>query len=274
MKKESIKVKRLSPKVRNLIDSARNKYSTQPEKAIKYLQSISPSDLNMYDRQKVGREILSRVDLGGDYIEGQKSFLFRQKVADEYGVNYHSRDSRKSFKKGEDRGLGEVWYALRDAKEGNKHLEIAMKARKKKNFQAASQNYSIAGQMFRDAGLYDKAMLAYETGAEMNKLDPEFTVFVEPIKEVREKINELREQKKSSESKRRSALENAVGVIMIIGFLGSIFFLSSNITGNAVANLSLNTTSWIGGVLLVVGLVAGLFWMKSKKEKPISKKRK
>jgi len=52
----------------------------------------------------------------------------------------------------------------------------------------------------------------------------------------------------------------------IVGILGGIFFLSSNITGNAIANMTTKTTSFLGAGLLIVGLVAGFFWVKSRKK--------
>lgn len=74
--------------------------------------------------------------------------------------------------------------------------------------------------------------------------------------------------------KRNQNLEGKVtSVIAIAGLGAGIFFLSNNITGNAIADLSTNTTSWVGGVLLVIGLVAGFFWIKSKKKNPIVKKK-
>jgi hypothetical protein len=55
------------------------------------------------------------------------------------------------------------------------------------------------------------------------------------------------------------------GLTAILGLLGGIFFFSSNITGNAIANLTTKTTSFLGAGLLVIGLVAGFFWLKAKK---------
>jgi len=43
-------------------------------------------------------------------------------------------------------------------------------------------------------------------------------------------------------------------------------FLSSNITGNAIAGMTIKTTSFLGAGLLIIGLVAGFFWLKSKKK--------
>lgn len=65
--------------------------------------------------------------------------------------------------------------------------------------------------------------------------------------------------------KGRKSLEKILGVFAIVGFFSVLSFSLSNITGNAIVDLSINTTSWLGGVLLVIGLVAGFFWIKSRK---------
>ena len=54
-------------------------------------------------------------------------------------------------------------------------------------------------------------------------------------------------------------------VIATLGLLSGIFFLSSNITGNAIADMTTKTTSFLGAGLLIVGLVAGFFWLKGRK---------
>jgi hypothetical protein len=55
-------------------------------------------------------------------------------------------------------------------------------------------------------------------------------------------------------------------IISSIAFLSGIFFLSNNLTGNAIADFSTKTTSFLGAGLLIVGLVAGFFWIKSRKK--------
>lgn len=55
------KEKRLSSVARELLEGAR-KRSASPEAAMDYLESVPPKKLNMYDRQKIGREILRRMD--------------------------------------------------------------------------------------------------------------------------------------------------------------------------------------------------------------------
>ena len=56
------KYQRLSPKAKNLIDGARKNFAHDLVKAREHLMSIDPSELNMYDRRKIGREILVRKD--------------------------------------------------------------------------------------------------------------------------------------------------------------------------------------------------------------------
>ncbi|MBS3172712.1 hypothetical protein J4438_04020 [Candidatus Woesearchaeota archaeon] len=69
-----------------------------------------------------------------------------------------------------------------------------------------------------------------------------------------------RQQKDASVIKR---LEGRLPVIISLVSLTSIFFLSSNITGNVVASLPSETTSFIEVSLLVIGLVSGFFWWKN-----------
>jgi len=60
-------------------------------------------------------------------------------------------------------------------------------------------------------------------------------------------------------------LESNVGVVSVVGFLGSLFFIGSSATGNAIANLSNTTSNFIGAGLFLFGIVGALFYFKSKK---------
>ncbi len=63
----------------------------------------------------------------------------------------------------------------------------------------------------------------------------------------------------------KKSLEHKLTSIISIGTLaGAIGFLSSNITGNTIANLSVNASSSIGIVLFAVGIITGLYYVKSK----------
>jgi hypothetical protein len=56
-------------------------------------------------------------------------------------------------------------------------------------------------------------------------------------------------------------------IIGVAGVLAGIFFLSPNLTGNAISNMTNSTSNILGSVLLVIGLIGGFFWMKSRKKK-------
>lgn len=65
--------------------------------------------------------------------------------------------------------------------------------------------------------------------------------------------------------KKEKGLANKVtAVITIMGFLGGILFLSNNFTGNAIADLATKPPSLVGAGLLIIGLVAGFFWVRSR----------
>ena len=81
---------------------------------------------------------------------------------------------------------------------------------------------------------------------------------------VAEENGEMGEQETQ---KKKSLEQKLLSVISIAGLGAGIFFLSSNLTGNAIADLTTKTTSFIGAGLLIVGLVAGFFWIKSRKKK-------
>ena len=53
----------------------------------------------------------------------------------------------------------------------------------------------------------------------------------------------------------------------ILGVIVGLLFLSSNITGNVIGNLTNSTSSVIGVILLCVGLVTGFFYFRDKKKK-------
>ncbi len=56
-------------------------------------------------------------------------------------------------------------------------------------------------------------------------------------------------------------LERIASIIVLIT---GLFFLSSNLTGNVIGNMTNSTSNWIGGVLFILGLVGALFYFKNK----------
>ena len=54
------------------------------------------------------------------------------------------------------------------------------------------------------------------------------------------------------------------GALTIFFLLFGILLSSFTITGNSIANLSSNSTQFIGAGLFILGLITGLFWLKQK----------
>ncbi|MEK6891139.1 MAG: hypothetical protein AABX03_03290 [Nanoarchaeota archaeon] len=66
----------------------------------------------------------------------------------------------------------------------------------------------------------------------------------------------------SQNSSKKDLTSRLSSIITIAGFVGGIFFLSSNITGNVIGNITNSTSNFLGAGLLIVSLVAGFFWLK------------
>lgn len=64
----------------------------------------------------------------------------------------------------------------------------------------------------------------------------------------------------------KEGLESKVGAFIgISGILASIFFLSSNITGNVIGNMTHLTSNLIGGILFVIGVAGTFFYFKKRR---------
>ncbi len=86
------------------------------------------------------------------------------------------------------------------------------------------------------------------------------------IKELREKMSFGRRLQMSVLGGLEKVLK-PMHLISILGLVSGLFLLQTNLTGNAISNLSNTASSWIGGVLILIGVVAGFFWMKNRKKK-------
>ncbi len=68
--------------------------------------------------------------------------------------------------------------------------------------------------------------------------------------------------------KKPSTLEGKLKVTtVVVGLIGGLFFLSSNITGDVVGNMANYTSNIIGVVLICIGLIGSFFWLRSRRKK-------
>jgi len=111
--------------------------------------------------------------------------------------------------------------------------------------------YYDAGFRYEKAGNIHKALECYKKSQD---IDPKQYPKLNPhMAELKTRLSE-------------GQLEKTAATASIMGIIAGIFFLSPNVTGNAIANLTNQTTSFLGAGLLIVGLFCGFFWMKSRKK--------
>jgi hypothetical protein len=80
-------------------------------------------------------------------------------------------------------------------------------------------------------------------------------------KKALEEVHKLASELKPKSNKK------ILGLSSVAGFLTGSFLLSPNITGNAISGLTSKNSSILGAVLIIFGIIAGFFWLKSKNKK-------
>lgn len=258
---------RLSPKARKLLEVARSRFSTAPEKAVEYLMSVKPSELTMYDRQKIGREIITRAN------EGDFDNQFEFKIREDYqiaegvykGQRKRSKETYNSEKIYRDGTEGRIQRMNRLKHPAEHDFKMGKMFEDQEDYYFAELSYLGAAKEYISAKKYDKAVECYNLALstlEKSNDDREKLLIRDDFGNRFELIRELEELKKGIGKKH--GLEKTVATTAIVSIIASIFFLSNNITGNAIGNLNQTSSNFIGAGLLIIGLVCGFFWIKRK----------
>ena len=122
-------------------------------------------------------------------------------------------------------------------------------------FEKAADSYSSAAQArdYYQGAEAEKAVKNYEKVGRLDKMADIYELGHEPIKA------------KIIRNKLKSRLENRmVAVIATASILGSLFFFSSNLTGNIIGNLNQTVSNGIGGILFVLGLVGAFVYFRKR----------
>ena len=118
-------------------------------------------------------------------------------------------------------------------------------------YKKSFDKYRHAGDMWAKAGNSKKAIQMYE-GA----------IKFAPSEQVGEKI----EEKIKGLYPGRGRLERSLfAAVSIISLIGSLFFISFNLTGNSIENLSRDGLSLLGVGLFVLGILGFVFFKTRKK---------
>jgi len=121
-------------------------------------------------------------------------------------------------------------------------------------FDRAKANYNRAKK--RLDKLYDKSH------SKAIKLNKQYDILVSKLGKDAEEVYKFEKDKLGMHKNKESKL---VTITSIIGLVGGIFFLSPNLTGNVIGNLTQPSSDVIGTVLLVIGLIGGFFWFRSRR---------
>lgn len=122
------------------------------------------------------------------------------------------------------------------------------------------------GDLIRAASLYGRAAKARKK-FDTSKKGSHFTGYLPTAQACEEEAAQIKRFEK--DRKKQRGLDDSLNsaslvIITFIGLIAGLLFLSSNITGNTISNMTNSTSNIIGAVLLVIGLVAGYFWIRNK----------
>jgi hypothetical protein len=143
-----------------------------------------------------------------------------------------------------------------------------------KNAEANGDTYLSSGNAYDALGRYEFAHGIYrdEANAREKEKDEKWRTYTSKLEDLAKKEETARaELRRNKPGSRGHFPDSPIGrgkqfhkFIMIVGFLGAIFFLSSNITGFAVSNMTSNSSNIAGVVFLLVGLVGAFFYVRRK----------
>lgn len=126
----------------------------------------------------------------------------------------------------------------------------------------AYQSYVNADDAYARAGSVSRAYDAYSSAKEISQSEKNRD-------EVEEKIHSV----KRDIGKNLGDFVRKLSPVMSIMFLfGALMFVSFNITGNAIADLSQNNMRIVGVILFVLGLVLAIIYLKVREGKKMGKK--
>lgn len=294
MTKSYKKEERLSPQARKLIEKA-NKISVyNGEKALDYLLSVEPRELNPYDRRKVGREILLRLNQLGKEFDDLSAFKSNYGIVTGEDMTYdakHENMSERFLDKNSDKKEADELFSTAQKRVAKgEYSDLPSSPRyiwaenlingggqyvpdnaDDRDLSSPLDSYMRAGKMYEDSGMFDKAIVSYQRALKVFKLTPIEISEEYSKKQLQKDLARVKKEKIELDKRKHrvgmqtSDLTSRLSlVIAIAGVLSGLFFLSPNITGNAIANGSQSSGSWSGIILFLIG-IAGLFFYFRKK---------
>jgi len=197
-----------------------------------------------------------KIDIREERIQDIKS---GRELADKHPEYF---DSEKGFEKGKQGPLYDRLLENKDVAEGfaGRYLEIGAEEGSLFKIRAALEiyheldikppRYYILKEKISEALKKSEQRRLEDVKVDRNKGRKPFFPY-DPVKSELPRINELLEGGRSLKG-----LEHTLTSIIATGgiFFG-LFFLSNNITGNTIGNLTNSISNWTGGILFLLGLI-------------------
>ncbi len=115
--------------------------------------------------------------------------------------------------------------------------------------------------------IHKKGVSLYEEHKEaLKKMNPDDRMMIDAkYGKIEDYVNRyIKDPKEREQYLKHGKLEKKIITPSVIALLGGLFFLSFNLTGNVIGNMTNSTSNWIGGILLVIGLVGAFVYFKKK----------
>jgi hypothetical protein len=84
----------------------------------------------------------------------------------------------------------------------------------------------------------------------------------EDIQTMQKILNYSKLVEETLNGNKKTGLEKSLAVLSIGSILAGIFFLSPNLTGNVIGNITNNSSNIFGGVLFILGIVGAFFTLR------------
>ncbi len=135
----------------------------------------------------------------------------------------------------------------------------------------AIEAYTQAGEIHKARSLLNKIYLVNNSVLSNSIIPWHLEAFGDLIDEGKAKRLEYEIEREDKRKKGKKGIRSVERYLppttTIIGFIGAIFFFSSNLTGNAIANLSNPVSNIFGAIFFLVGILGTFLYFKGKTKK-------
>lgn len=174
-----------------------------------------------------------------------------------------SSDFKNRKREKADKEADELWYKSegRINPDYTAYVNYARKCLESGDLREAEVRYANAQNILSsDIRRIKREYLDSDVSEETKKLA--YATIEEKQKEFNKIERTVRRIKRLEKGEWHGLEGKTAGTTAIVGIIAGLFFLSGNLTGNVIGSLNQTSSSWIGGVLFLIGLVGAFAYFK------------